>query len=283
MAGVGDHPQPTADRPRRRRPTAAVADLHAAGRRDHRPQRPPPADGRRQRRPLRPHGPRRRRRVRPRGLPPCPRRRRAGRRHRDRPLPGAAPRHAAARHLRGAARQQRPDVHAGTRRRRAPGEGERPAVLGRARRQPVRRASARRSAARRRVRPAVRRRRRHVRRLGSPGVLDHCGPPARAPRRRNPAAVAGRDQRGLPLALAPPGAAHDGRLARLPQHAEQRQLRRLRDLRPGGARHVDDRLRHPRRGAGDRRSGRAVGPRRPSRAASAPARRCCSWCGEAGW
>ena len=40
---------------------------------------------------------------------------------------------------------------------------------------------------------------------------------------------------------------------------EQRQLRRLRDLRPGGARHVDDGVRHPRRGARDRRGGRRLG------------------------
>ena len=56
--------------------------VHAAGRRDHRPRRPPPADGRRQRRPLRAHGRRRRRRVRPPRRPAGARRGRPGRRHR---------------------------------------------------------------------------------------------------------------------------------------------------------------------------------------------------------
>ena len=81
LAGVGDHPQPAADRPRRRRPAPAVAAVHAARRRDHRPQRPASADGRRQRRARRAHGGRRRRRPRPPRRPAVTGRRRPGRRH----------------------------------------------------------------------------------------------------------------------------------------------------------------------------------------------------------
>ena len=80
-----------------------------------------------------------------------------------------------------------------------------------------------------------------------------------ARRCRHAAAVAGGDRRGVPVALAPPGAAHDGHLARRAQPVEQRQLRRVRDLRPGGPRHVDDGVRHPCCGSGDRRCGRRLG------------------------
>ena len=86
VAGVGDHPQPAADRPRRRRPAPAVAAVHAARRRHHRPQRPAPVDGRRQRGPRRADRGRRGRRARPPGRHRRARRDRAGRRDRVVPV-----------------------------------------------------------------------------------------------------------------------------------------------------------------------------------------------------
>ena len=196
VAGLGDHPQPAADRPRRRRPAPAVAAVHAAGRRHHRPQRPAPADGRRQRGPVRAH--RRRRRS------PCSsardvaagaRRRRPGRRHRVVPVRGRC---SSRRCCSGRARCSTTTAPRRSCRRSStterPRAGQRADVLGRDRRQPVR--SARRSPACccHRVRPAVRLRRRDVRRR-RPGSCSPS-PPRRRPvggrRRRRAPAVQGR-------------------------------------------------------------------------------------------
>ena len=128
------------------------------------------------------------------------------------------------------------------------------------RRQPVRRAAARRPAARRRVRPAVRRRRRHVRRLGGARVLDHRPPAGRSA----PTPARGRSGgRRSPRASAGSGTTRC--CARWPSRSARSTCSSnvsfavVRDLRPGGARHVDDGVRHPRRGAGDRRRGRRLG------------------------
>ena len=67
VAGVGGHPQPAARRARRVRPTAAVARVHPARRRDHRSRRPPQGDGHDGRVPVRAHARRRLRRARPAG------------------------------------------------------------------------------------------------------------------------------------------------------------------------------------------------------------------------
>ncbi len=276
MAGVGDHPQPAAHRPDRGGPASAVAGVHAPRRGDHRPQRPPRPDGRCQRRALRAHDDRRPRRVRPPRRSPGARRRRAGGRHRLVPLLDPGRRHAAARCGRGAVRQQRPDVHARPRRRPRPGEGQRTAVLRRDGGQPVRRPAARRAAAGCRVRPAVRRRRWVVRRLGR-ARLRHHGPPSTPARRRDvETAVEGGDRRGLPLAVAPPRAAHDGALTGRTQPAQQHLLRHLRDLRPGGARHVDDGVRPAQRGTGHRRHRRRLAGVVVSPSSSGRGRRCAS-------
>ena len=103
------------------------------------------------------------------------------------------------------------------------------------------------AAPRRRLRPAVRRRRRVVRRR-RPGSdhrhRRHAAPGAGTAAAGRAPAVAGRAGRGLPLAVAPRPAAHAGDHARRPQPARQRQRRRVRAVRPGGARHVGRRVRH---------------------------------------
>ena len=84
VAGVGDHPQPVADLPDRRRPAAALAALRVAGRSADRPSRSSPADDRSPTRPGRGHGVRGDRRGLPRRRPP--RTGRARRRRLDRRL-----------------------------------------------------------------------------------------------------------------------------------------------------------------------------------------------------
>ena len=116
VAGLGGHPQSDPDRPRGRRAAPAVAGVHAARRRDHRPRRSPHADG------LIERGPR--------TCSPlavafavlgrqgrCPARtwcptRRSSIPTQHGPVRRHPPRHAAARRRRGAARQLGPDDHA---------------------------------------------------------------------------------------------------------------------------------------------------------------------------
>ena len=277
MAGVGDHPQPAADRPRRRGPAPAVARVHAAGRRHHRPPRPAPADGRGQPAALRAHRRGRRSPCSPaRTSLPAPGRARAGRRHRRRCSTSCS---SLATLLLGigevlydnSAQTFLPAIVATER----PRAGQRADVLGRDGRQPVPRPAAGQPAAGRRVRPAVRPRRRHVRRRRPGWSFVDRRRPARAAAatvrstRKPWRAEAGR---GVPLAVAPPGCCARWRIiARRCSTCSSNVTFAVFVLYAQevlGTSTIE--FAAARRGAGRRRRARRAGRRRRSPAASAP-------------
>ena len=190
MAGVGGHTQPHPHRARRRRAAAAVAGVHAAGRGDHRPLRPAQDHDRRQRVTSRAHARRRRCRAVAGRWSSRPQRARRRDEHRAVAVHLRADRHPVPRCRRGALRQQRPDDHAGDRRAVRSGEGEREVVGCRGDRQQLRRPATGVGVARRRVRAAVRPRRRHVRDLCGLDLRDQ-GDPTCHRRSRAPAVAPG--------------------------------------------------------------------------------------------
>ena len=253
VAGVGRHPQPPPDLARTGRRSAAVARVLTAGGRDHRPRRSPAVDGEHGRLPFRAGRRRRAGGARPTGLAARPGRRLRRRRDRVGALHRRRDRHPAARHGRGAAGQRGADDHAGDRPGGGARTGERTAVERRGRRQHVRRSPVRLTPAGSVVRPAVRRRCRHLPRRCGARRDDPRLVPGDPPGGRRAGALAGRAPRRRGLALAARAVAPDGDHPRGDERRQHDQLRHVRAVRPGGARGRSTPVHGPEHGRSGRR------------------------------